>query len=362
MSRYHHNVPGAGKISGAFGLLGRSLTRVFGRPGHLRSQILRLSGAIVVAGLAVGTLAGVTAAARNEPTILRQAGTNPDELTIARLAAVDVADLEPAPLQFRDEQAPERLDVALLDDLEKTAAFGGARRARIAIIIDDLGLHAARGRQIADLGVPLTLSWLPYAEDLRAQTHYGFERGHQIFAHVPMQPGGDEDPGPGALMIFHGKSEIKTLLDGQLSEFTGLTGINNHMGSRFTSNRMSMTWFMAEVQARDLLFVDSLTSARSEGANVAKAHGLPFLQRDFFIDHEAKGNAALIAKRLEDLEALALERGEVVAIGHPYEVTIAGLEAWIPEARARGIEFITVSRLKAAEGRGIDMMVAGRVR
>lgn len=119
-----------------------------------------------------------------------------------------------------------------------------------------------------------------------------------------------------------------------------------------------MTWFMAEVKARDLLFVDSLTSARSKGASVAKAYGLPFLQRDFFIDHEAKGNAVLIDKRLRDLEALALERGEVVAIGHPYAVTISGLEAWIPQAQARGIEFITVSRLKAAEGRGDAVLVA----
>lgn len=349
---------------------GDLLARVFGQGGHLRSQILRLTGAIVVAGLAVGTLAGVTAAARNAPTVLVQTSSNPDELTIARLAAVEVADLEPAPIAFHGEPAPERLDETLLAVLEQPTDAGkpeavaalppGQPAARIAIIIDDLGLHVDRGRKLADLGVPLTLSWLPYAENLKVQTQYGYERGHQIFAHVPMQPGGDEDPGRDALMIFHGKTEIKDLLDSQLSEFTGLSGINNHMGSRFTSNRMSMTWFMAEVKARDLLFVDSLTSSRSEGANVAKAHGLPFLQRDFFIDHEAKGNAGLITRRLEDLEALALERGEVVAIGHPYAVTIAGLEAWIPGARARGIEFITVSRLKAAERRGDAVLVAQR--
>lgn len=365
MSRYQHNSSRAVKTPGD--LLGR----IFGQAGHLRSQILRLTGAIVVAGLAVGTLAGVTAAARNAPTVLVQTSANPDELTIARLAAVEVTDLELSPIAFYDDLVPERLDETLLAVLEEPVleepvmpgapdALAALPRARIAIIIDDLGLHVERARKLADLGVPLTLSWLPYAENLKTQTQYGYERGHQIFAHVPMQPGGDEDPGANALMIFHGKTEIKNLLDSQLSEFTGLTGINNHMGSRFTSNRMSMTWFMAEVKARDLLFVDSLTSPRSEGANVAKTHGLPFIQRDFFIDHEAKGNAGLITKRLEDLEALALERSEVVAIGHPYAVTIAGLEAWIPQAQARGIEFITVSRLKAAEGRGDAVLMAQR--
>jgi hypothetical protein len=334
----------------------------------LTRQILRLTATIVVAGLSVGTLAGVTAAARNQPTILVQTPANPDILTTvtpasgAASAFVDVADLV-----LYDDPAPVRLDETLLASFDVAPEPGERREQvrlalpkypRIAIIIDDLGLNQARARRIADLEVPLTLSWLPYAEDIREQTRYGFERGHQIFAHVPMQPGGDEDPGPNALMTFHGKTEIKALLDNQLSEFTGLTGINNHMGSRFTANAMSMTWFMAEVKARKLLFVDSVTSGRSEGANVARAHGLPFLQRDFFIDHEAKGNAVLIAKRLADLEALARARGEVVAIGHPYAVTIEGLEAWIPEAKARGIEFITVSRLKAAGAPAEPVLVA----
>lgn len=59
-------------------------------------------------------------------------------------------------------------------------------------------------------------------------------------------------------------------------------------------------------------------------------------------------------------DAQAWEHGEVVAIGQPYALTIAGPEAWIPGAQARGIEFITVSRLKAAKGRGDAVLVAQR--
>lgn len=352
MSRYR-NKGGANQVPGK---VSRSLFGSLRGPVELHHQMMRLVAAIVLAGLGVGTLAGVTAAARNQPTILIQTPSDPHELAPARVALPELrlAAFEPAPERL-DEFVQETIDTEQTTAKDLIPAKQGApvilpgpARARIALIIDDLGLHSARARAIAELPVPMTLSWLPYAEQLRTQTGYAFERGHQIFAHVPMQPGGDEDPGPNALMTWHGKKEIKSLLDLQLSEFTELSGINNHMGSRFTSNAMSMTWFMAEVKARDLLFVDSLTSSKSQGATVAKAYGLPFLRRDFFIDHDAKGNAALIEKRLAALEALALERGEVVAIGHPYAVTIAGLETWIPAAQARGIEFITVSRLTAA--------------
>ena len=398
MSRYHRN---GGPIQSLAETLGMS-----GVPRETGRHALRLVGLIVVVGVAVGTWAGVKAAARIEPTILVQTLANPEESAAPGLIVTSpvltsetrpevtpeavsqpilIPDLRPGvseptarlmSVRF-EEEFPEAFDPnkSVVDGVVAPPAAGPTStlveapalsahvlpvmtKARIAIIIDDLGLHKGRARQIADLPAALTLSWLPYAEHIRDQTQYGFERGHQIFAHVPMQPGGDEDPGPNALMTWHGKTEIKSLLDVQLSEFTGLTGINNHMGSRFTQNAMSMSWLMAEVKARDLLFVDSLTSPRSEGATVAQTYGLPFLKRDFFIDHDAKGNAALVERRLAELEALALERGEIIAIGHPYVETLAGLEAWIPAAKARGIEFVTVSRLTAAQTHPEVMQVA----
>lgn len=412
MSRYHRNGGPIQNLAEALGMSGDS-----GETGRLA---LRLIGLIVMVGIAVGTWAGVKAAARVAPTVLVQSLSSPDEsdLTSAETsfapkpevwpevapAALSEANSDPVAIPELRPGLPEAMmkiasvrfeeDFPETFDLNESPAITPVNepafvpmqtsaapalilpeptlpaptlpaptlsvpvKARIALIIDDLGLNEARARQIADLPAVLTLSWLPYAEHIRDQTQYGFERGHQIFAHVPMQPGGDEDPGPNALMTWHGRSEIKSLLDVQLSEFAGLTGINNHMGSRFTRNAMSMGWLMAEVKDRDLLFVDSLTSPRSEGATVAKAYGLPFLKRDFFIDHDAKGNAPLVEKRLAQLEALALERGEVIAIGHPYVETLAGLETWIPAAKARGIEFITVSRLTAAQPHPDEMQVA----
>jgi polysaccharide deacetylase 2 family uncharacterized protein YibQ len=227
--------------------------------------------------------------------------------------------------------------------LFEAPAIQAKKKVQIAIILDDMGLNSSAARRIANLPVKLTISFLPYAKDLENQTQYALDRGHQIFAHVPMQPSGDEDPGPGALMVYHSRSEISDGLGQQLLQFKGLSGINNHMGSKFTSNQMSMTWFMAEVKKRDLLFVDSLTSPDSYGAKVAQAYGLPYLKRDFFIDHNAKGNATLIEKRLNQLAAKALADGQVIAIGHPYIETIAGLEAWIPAMQAKGVEFVTIA-------------------
>ena len=56
-----------------------------------------------------------------------------------------------------------------------------------------------------------------------------------------MEPRGDANPGPGALMINMDQAEIKKRLASALNAFPGAIGANNHMGSRFTSDYKSMS-------------------------------------------------------------------------------------------------------------------------
>lgn len=233
-----------------------------------------------------------------------------------------------------------------------TSLMTGEPRVRIALVIDDLGLDQERAREIANLPARMTLSYLTYADNLQDQTDYAWKKGHEIFAHVPMQPAGDADPGPNALMVWQTRREIHQILEESLPKFSHLSGVNNHMGSLFTANEMSMSWFMADVEARGLYYLDSVTAPRSRGASVAAAFGLPEVKRDVFIDHHLKGDGEGIAQELLAIEALARQRGEVIAIGHPYPGTLDALRAWIPAARERGIEFVAVSDLDRVRGGG----------
>ena len=58
--------------------------------------------------------------------------------------------------------------------------------------------------------------------------------------HLPMEPLGDEDPGPGALLVDMKNMELNQRLNLALEKFPNFVGINNHMGSRFTSNSKLM--------------------------------------------------------------------------------------------------------------------------
>ena len=62
--------------------------------------------------------------------------------------------------------------------------------AKVILVIDDLGIVKDVSKQMIDMDVPLTLSFLPYASDISAQVNDAYARGHDILVHIPMEPKG----------------------------------------------------------------------------------------------------------------------------------------------------------------------------
>ena len=212
--------------------------------------------------------------------------------------------------------------------------------AELAIIIDDLGPAAALTRRAIALPRPVTLAFLPYADDLPELTAAARARGHEVFLHLPMQPMGNPNPGPNAILVGLGPAEIERRLDWAFSRLPLATGVNNHMGSRATSDPETMLQVLRAVQRRGLSFVDSRTSPLSVAEGLAARLGLPHAARDVFLDNIPARPAILDA--LAAAERTARRRGSAVAIGHPYPATLGTLEQWIPEAERRGLRIVRV--------------------
>src|SRR6202012_4856582 len=96
------------------------------------------------------------------------------------------------------------------------------------------------------LPAPVTLSFLPYAVRLREQAKQAQAAGHELLLHMPMEPIGREDPGPGALLTNLPMDELRARFEKALDSFPGFDGINNHMGSKFTAWPQGMDMVMDE--------------------------------------------------------------------------------------------------------------------
>lgn len=208
----------------------------------------------------------------------------------------------------------------------------------ISIVIDDMGLNLAGSMRAVALPATVTLSYIPYASRLGEQTRVAREAGHELLLHMPMEPIGNADPGQGALLVDLPPEEIRQRFQEALASFIGFDGVNNHMGSKFTTYRPGMEIVMDELAARHLFFLDSRTIAQSIGAAVAEEHHLPHLSRDVFLDDDI--NPKSIRLQLAQVEKIARARGHVIAIGHPHEATLQALEEWLPDAAARGFTLV----------------------
>ena len=243
---------------------------------------------------------------------------------------------------------------------KKHAVPAGASKgkARIVIIIDDMGMGHKNSYEVINLNSALTLAFLPYAPGLAEITKDARARGHELLIHAPMEPLGQLNPGPLALLDKMSPQEMTEALDQMFNSFSGYVGINNHMGSRLTQNEAAMNLVMEALAKRGLIFVDSKTIQTSVAARVAAEHGLYYAERDVFLDHQ--DNITFVRKSLLELESIARKRGSAIAIGHPKAATIQGLKEWLPLAEERGFVVVPVSAV-VRRGKGIPNVATASV-
>ena len=220
-------------------------------------------------------------------------------------------------------------------------------RPRIAIVIDDLGLDRPRTERVIGLPAAVTMSFLAYSGDLAHFTDEARRNGHEMIVHVPMEPvNAKMDMGPNGLATNQTHDEVLRRLDWDLGRFDGYVGINNHMGSRFTGDAEAMGWVMDDLKSRGLMFLDSRTIGSSIGAKAASSAGVPFAERDVFLDDDQ--HASAVQQRLQEVENIARRKGNAIAIGHPHDATIDALIGWIAKLPAKGIVLVPLTDIVKA--------------
>jgi len=197
---------------------------------------------------------------------------------------------------------------------------------RLAIIIDDIGNTKMIAEQIITLDLPLTFSILPHTPHANHLASMAKARGHSILLHLPMEA---SDPkwiaGPGTLLLSMSKVEIINTIDQDLDTPYRVIGINNHMGSKFSENPVAMRTFLNAIKAKNLFFIDSLTSINSVGHTLAQDMGIKTAKRDIFLDNEQE--TTKILAQIGKAIALAQKHGSAIAIGHPYPATLEALRS-----------------------------------
>ncbi len=212
------------------------------------------------------------------------------------------------------------------------------------LVIDDVGYSLDQLDIFLELPVPITFAVLPRIEHTETAYRRIIESGREVILHQPIEPVGDQNPGPGALYVDMRPEDIQRTVRDNLAQLPDAVGMNNHMGSRGTADSVLMKSTLEQMQRMDpkLFFLDSRTTSESVAEQVAESLRLPNSRRNVFLDNESNRDA--IEAALEEALTTADEQGYVVMIGHVWCAELAAtLALWYSEIEERGYEFAYMS-------------------
>jgi polysaccharide deacetylase 2 family uncharacterized protein YibQ len=220
----------------------------------------------------------------------------------------------------------------------------------LAIVIDDVGRELELFDKLLALRFELSFSVLPgaiFAAGVQQRLRIDSRRPREILLHLPMEPldpsaMGGAEAREVFLLASDTPAQLRRKLSDALARVPEATGVNNHMGSRLTTDVAAMAVIMPVLHERGLYFLDSRTNPETVAATAAEQAGVPTISRKVFLDHEP-GREQI---RAALAEAAAYSREQpTVAIAHPSLELVEVLREELPKLHAAGVAIYPVSRV-----------------
>jgi len=208
------------------------------------------------------------------------------------------------------------------EDLEqKRKPVRSSNKPKLAIIIDDVGTKS-QVKAIKSLKLPLTMSFLP-PSNTRPNTPKLAAKEKNYMVHLPMEAQSFSAEEPFTLRVDDSQGIISARVAEIKKLFPEVHYINNHTGSKFTSDEVAMNRLIFALNANAISFIDSRTTAQTQAPKVLKNFGLNYVARDVFLDHHM--DKPYILEQIKKAIKVAKSHGTAIAIGHPHKNTLQAL-------------------------------------
>ena len=215
----------------------------------------------------------------------------------------------------------------------------------IVLVIDDFGY---RNDNISDgflnLSIPITCAIIPGHTASKKFAKKAVSYGKEVIIHMPME---SESYSPGEDEYKLLTSMTSELLENKLIQaFESLPeaiGMNNHQGSKATSDSKTMTVLASVLKDRGKYFIDSRTSSLTIGEKTMISFGVPTARRNIFLDNN--NDLDKIEEQMNKLANSAKKNGVAVGLGHARKNTLSVIEKVVPDLLDKGFVFQFASQV-----------------
>ena len=229
--------------------------------------------------------------------------------------------------------------------LEYSRGFKRAdRKPRIALVVTNLGLSATYTKAALKL-LPedITLSFSHVAPRLKSWIREARQKGHEVLMDIPMEPLGFPKNDPGRATLLTSSNEVENLnrLEHVMKKAGGYVGLLGTLGTKFMLHSETFLPILKTIKQRGLIYVDSRSTSRSLGPELASSIQLPRAFNNIFIDKEPSNQK--IKGKLDELEKIALKKRFAVGIAQPFPLTIEILSQWAEKLKAKQISLAPIT-------------------
>ena len=215
-------------------------------------------------------------------------------------------------------------------------------RARLTVVLDDAGYDLNDLDSVLAFPGALTVAVLPHLPHSREAAERILNAGKELILHMPMEPQGNADPGPGAISTSHNSDEIRQRLESAFASVPGAKGLNNHMGSRAMEDPRVVATIMEFLRVKGMFFMDSKTTSLTVAPQLAESYDIPMIARSVFLDNIVTEQA--IEDQFSRGMDIARRMGSAILVGHVKnpEVMVV-LNQMYPVLAEEGIEMISLA-------------------
>jgi len=219
------------------------------------------------------------------------------------------------------------------------AKYMQGKKGKLAIIFDDVAF-AGDVRRIKALEIPVTMSFLPPTKRHPDSAKLAAKQPYYM-VHLPMEAMNFNSPEKFTLMTTDSKETIIKRIKQVKAWFPKVKFINNHTGSKFTSDAEAMNRLIFALRLEKIGFIDSRTTAKTVAEKVMKRYKMPYYTRDIFLDHE--DDVSVIKQQIKKAIKMANKYGKCIAICHPHKATLQALKE--SKSLFKDVELVRIDKL-----------------
>lgn len=220
-------------------------------------------------------------------------------------------------------------------------------KPKIALVFDDWGNLPVEHSVVQGFGsvdCVFAAAVIPGLVHSTETADYFYRLGQEIIIHIPMESENEAASEEIELTVSMDEEDMRGVIYQAIYDIPHASGMSNHQGSRFTSDKAALEKFAKVLRDTTLYFLDSVTIPKSQAFKICRKYGAPVIKRDVFLDtYFERGESA--DDRFHQLVETAKKQGYAVGIGHRYPETLEALQKFLVSPERDEVEIVFPSEL-----------------